>query len=201
MNSELNEKLNKFSAIILSDAQKMRREIEEECSRIKEERISKVHDELLIDAYEKIQRTVSSIYKDDNEKVQSARNSAKKEILTAREKMIDEVFSEAEKRIFAFTDTDLYDNWLAENIIKVDSQTGTGRKTLFVREKDKKRAENAALKTKDPKNICITGTKSIIFGGIKLKNEDKNIIADLSFDSLLESERNEFLQKSGLSVD
>ena len=72
--------------------------------------------------------------------------------------------------------------------------TGEGKKTVYVLEKDKKEAEKSGEK------VVVVNEAGFI-GGVRVVNDDLGIIADYSFGEELSEAKEDFLQKSSLSIE
>ncbi len=202
MDSILNEKLNQFSAVVLSDAQKKRAEIEAENEMIKKQKNDEAQNEFLKDAYEKIQSAVTKIRREDNEKVLMAGVNARKEIFAAREKIIEDVFNEIKENLLSFTKTPDYAQWLKRQIQKAAEEIGEGEKTVFARKEDMELV-NRIIKDIPGENAQITAEEigEDILGGVKVRNDVHGIISDCTFDELLAGKKADFLNRSGLSIE
>lgn len=203
MSTTLEEKLAEFSAAVLAEAQRKRAELEAENEEIKSRKIDSVQDEYLNKAYGIIQSGISEIRKADNERVLSAQNASRRELLLKRESIIDEVFNKAAEKLRAFTQTEAYTEWLEKKLIQSVRLAGKGDKVVYARQEDAAAVTEAIAKI-PAENGSIAFEKSensVLWGGIKLKNTVSNILIDYSFEELLASARADFLQKSGLRID
>lgn len=202
MDGNINEKLNNFNAKILSDAQKRRAELEMENQNIKKKKIDKAQDEFLNNAYHIIQASIGSIKKSDNEKILTAEVNAKRELLLKREEMINNIFERVNARLADFMTGDEYKQWLGKKVEKAYSQAGNGEKTIYARAEDLAYVEEFVKKLDDKEGITVlTAGDKELFGGIKLKNNVKNILIDYSFDDMTAAAKSEFLQKSGMVIN
>lgn len=194
METELEQKLKKFYGTVLKDAEVQRDEIEKEITREREANKAAKEDEFLADAYMTIQKNITRIQKEDNEKVLHAELEARKDLLKKREQIIDDVFAEAETKIREYMKTSEYKKALAEKISAAIGELGEGAKTVNLVEQDKDVFDADC----GAKLVCVPDKEFI--GGVKVINEDKDIAVDYSYYELLCAQRDEFLQKSGLSL-
>ena len=203
MSTTLEEKLAEFSAAVLAEAQRKRAEFEAENEEIKSRKIDSVQDEYLNKAYSIIQSGISEIKKADNERVLSAQNASRRELLLKRESIIDEVFNKAAEKLKAFTQTEAYTEWLEKKLIQSVRLAGKGDKVVYARQEDEAAVTEAIAKmpTEDGSIAFERAENSGLWGGIKLKNTVSNILIDYSLEELLASARADFLQKSGLRID
>ncbi len=202
MDSILNEKLNRFSAVVLSDAQKKRAAIEADNELIKKQKNDEAQNEFLKNAYETIQSAVEKIRREDNEKVLMAGVNARKELFAAREKIIENVFNEIKDNLLAFTKTSDYSSWLLKQIKQASDEIGEGDKTVFARSEDVALINKiiSDIPDKDGK-ITVEEINEDIIGGIKVRNNTRGIISDCTFDEILAGKKTDFLNRSGLSIE
>ncbi len=194
METGMENKLKKFSGTILKDAEVMRNKIEEETQRERQARISAKEDEFLADAYMNIQRNITQIQKEDNERVLHAELEARKTLFKKREQIIDSVFALAEEKVREYMKTAEYKQKLAAKISSALDELGEGTKTVYLTDADADVFDAAC----GAKLECVAEKDFI--GGVKAVNTDRDIAVDYSYYELLLSERNSFLQKSGLTL-
>ncbi len=198
MDQLLNEKINRFSAIISDEANREREEIETKLGAEKEKRLSAKENEYLQEAYETIQADVELVKKTDNAKVLQEEIKARRELLRKREEIIDNVFSDVRERIDAFRQTGEYGEWLVKKTKDAVDEIGGGSVTVYVVPEDMKYAKKLA---KAAKNVTVEETDEEGFiGGVKVKSLEKRVTADYSLGGLLSEQREGFLQTSGLAL-
>ena len=194
MDSAMEAKLSAFSSSVLSEAKRQSDEMDKKTEEIRKEKTEKKHDEFLEDAYRMIQSGVAKIRRTESEKVIRAENDMKKEILSRREEIIDSVFSEAKKELEKFAGSEEYKVWFDKKLSLALNDTGDGKKTVYVTDRDieaAKKSGGEVLAVCDPSFL----------GGVRVVNSDLGIIADYSFGEMLSEARNDFLQKSSLSIE
>ncbi len=194
MDTLIEKKLEKLSGTAISDAQKLRDKIEKELEEERKTRITSKEDEFLANAYMEIQKNISQIQKEDNEKVLHADMAARKELLLKREAIIDRVFLEAEKRIEEYVKTDAYKESLKEKIKSAISELGEGRKVVYLTE-----ADALVFDKSLPAELELVSEEGFI-GGVKVINKDTDVAVNYSYYELLNEQRAGFLHKSGLSL-
>lgn len=194
MDSAMEAKLSAFSARVLSLAKKRSDETDEKTNEIRKAKTEKKQDEFLEDAYRAIQSGVAKIRRTESEKVLRAENDMKKEILSRREEIINSVFSQAKEELSKFSESEEYRVWFDKKLSLALEGTGEGKKTVYVLEKDKKEAEKSGEK------VVVVNEAGFI-GGVRVVNDDLGIIADYSFGEELSEAKEDFLQKSSLSIE
>ncbi len=194
MDSAMEAKLSAFSSRVLSLAKKRSDETDEKTNEIRKAKTEKKQDEFLEDAYRAIQSGVAKIRRTESEKVLRAENDMKKEILSRREEIINSVFSQAKEELSKFSESEEYRVWFDKKLSLALEGTGEGKKTVYVLEKDKKEAEKSGEK------VVVVNEAGFI-GGVRVVNDDLGIIADYSFGEELSEAKEDFLQKSSLSIE
>ncbi len=194
MDSAMEAKLSAFSSRVLSLAKKRSDETDEKTNEIRKAKTEKKQDEFLEDAYRAIQSGVAKIRRTESEKVLRAENDMKKEILSRREEIINSVFSQAKEELSKFSESEEYRVWFDKKLSLALEGTGEGKKTVYVLEKDKKEAEKSGEKV-------VAVNEAGFIGGVRVVNDDLGIIADYSFGEELSEAKEDFLQKSSLSIE
>lgn len=194
MDSAMEAKLSAFSSRVLSLAKKRSGETDEKTNEIRKAKTEKKQDEFLEDAYRAIQSGVAKIRRTESEKVLRAENDMKKEILSRREEIINSVFSQAKEELSKFSESEEYRAWFDKKLSLALEGTGEGKKTVYVLEKDKKEAEKSGEKV-------VAVNEAGFIGGVRVVNDDLGIIADYSFGEELSEAKEDFLQKSSLSIE
>ncbi len=198
--SNLTEKINTFTSLVLKDAEEKRKKLLENVEKEYTERIDAKETELLQEAYENIQQNLHDAQKDANARVLHAELDAKKKLILRREEIISEVMKAAKEKVVEFTKTDEYEKWLISKIEKALFEVGKGNKTVYISSDDirlKEKIENIA----DTGKITVEAASEKDFiGGAKIINNDRKISVDYSFKEMLSEEKQKFLQSSGLAL-
>ena len=195
MDSNINQKINNFSAIILSDAQKKRLELEKANNRTRNERVQAARNEIQNETDEKVRHTVSNIKKTANERVINAELNEKKELLKKREYMIKSIFDEAEDRVCQYINTESYRQWLEDKVKNIYNEVYP--QIYYVREEDIELVKNVLCELGEDGPNVIKADDEKFLGGIRVKSA--NILIDFSFGELLQNQKDNFLQMSELT--
>lgn len=198
--SNLTEKINTFTSLVLKDAEEKRNKLLENVEKEYTERIDAKETELLQEAYENIQQNLHDAQKDANARVLHAELDAKKKLILRREEIISEVMKAAKDKVVEFTKKSEYETWLISKIEKALFEVGKGNKTVYISSDDirlKEKIENIA----DTGKITVEAASEKDFiGGAKIINNDRKISVDYSFKEMLSEEKQKFLQSSGLAL-
>ncbi len=116
----------------------------------------------------------------------------RRKLLSYRGELVDQLFSDVEKRLAAFTETKEYDAWLLSRAER-HAELGPGVVWL-ARGADIGRLEKAAKKA----GAGLEEDASIRLGGIRLRSGAR--LYDETFDAALRAERERFTIESGLSI-
>lgn len=200
MDKILEEKLRNFSALVMADARKKSDKLTTEAEEKSKEILNENEDKFLTDAYSEIQKSVLKYSKSDNERVLHTEVDAKKQILKKREEIINRVFSNAAQKIKEFMNTPEYEQWLLNITKKAFAELGEGSKTVFVIADDLKFSDKIKELSADKTEVLEANSDGFI-GGIRAFNNERHLSVDYSFNELLEAQKDEFLQKAGLSIN
>lgn len=195
-NSE--EKISKFVQAITAYAEEQRDKIRRETEEFKSQRLLKAEQDVLADAYQLIQKENRSMRGEGIREISRRDLAARKELLTRRSQIMDEVFSRAEQQILAFTSTPAYTD-LLRRLFQESAAFLPAEGTVYTvsRRDEPLIPELSAL---CPAGSRIEAADDIRLGGVRGENAESGLIADNTLDSRLELERDEFVRTSGLTV-
>ncbi len=198
MDNKTSEKLDKFTKIVMDDAEKMRDEFLAGMDEEKAAVLKRKETEFLEEAYKKIQDSVNQSRRKDREMVLQAETEARHELLLLRERIIREVFTEVNDRLRAFRKTEQYREWLIRKTKKALAEAGSGDCVIWAAPEDVDfiKAEFAGGQVTVEEE-----TDKHFGGGVVVMNTDHHIAVDYSFRTLLADQKKDFLSHSGLSVD
>ena len=198
--SNITEKLNIFTSLVLKDASAKREKLIEDVEKEYAERIGEKETELLQEAYNTIQHTIQDARKDANERVLHAEIDSKKKLILKREEIIEEVMSDAKREIVRFTESEKYGEWLLDKIEKALFEVGKGAKTIYI-SSDDIRFKEKIEQIPDMSGINVEASPEHDFlGGAKVLNTDRKVAVDYSLKEMLALQKQAFLQNSGLTL-
>ncbi len=203
MDNAMTEKINRFSNLVLDDAEHQKEEL---LTRIDEEKKSRLEDkenEYLAEAYDEIQEDIDNVRKENNTKILKAETDARRAVLLKREEIIAKVFDAVKSKLTDYMSTPEYGKWLIDTARAAMEETGKGTKLVYVSEDDMRfEKEIIALGTESGFKVEVEAVRDVDFlGGVKVFNRDRRVTADYSLGELLEEQRAEFLQTSKLTID
>lgn len=191
---DLEKKISILSKSILDEAEKEREKLISDIRERKNSAVTEKENELLSDAYDDIQKTVTKYSKENNERILKVEMDLKKGLIKKREQMIEEIFLEVSKRLEEFCESPQYKDWLIKAAGLAVSQTGNGE--IHLLKKDGKYKDDIADAFPDC-SVTADADDSLI-GGVTSVN--KNIASDCTIKEKLEEQRVNFLKTSALSI-
>lgn len=198
---KFNEKLNAFTSLVLNDADTKRSDLLEKVQKKHDTMINAKENEFLEEAYESIQHSIADAKKAANEKVLRVEIDAKKQLLLARENIINEVMEDVKNKLAEFTKTKEYENWLITKTQKAIFEVGKGSKVIYISSDDLRYKTKLESIDCDGHISVEAAAEKDFMGGVKVFNPDRKVGVDYSFKEMLAEEKKEFLQKSGLTID
>jgi V/A-type H+-transporting ATPase subunit E len=200
---QLVNKLNKFSALVMEDAEKKRDALVEQIRKEKQDQLEEKENEFLSQAYEEIQKNITQVKKEDNERILHMELESKKRLLLKRENIISDVFDAVSAKINHFMEEEQYEAWLMNKIEKAFTEVGEGSKVIYLTKRDLRFQEDILKHfSQEQDEISIEATEERDFiGGVKVFNAGRRISVDYSLKELLAQQKNTFLQTSGLTIE
>lgn len=170
VNNEVDEKINK----IISEAESQ-----------KILQIEKTEDEALLNAYNKIQKSVRDIESKYRRMLALRQQQLKTDSLRQRENLAQKVFESVKKQICEFTASEKYKSYLI-NLIKHENINADS--VIMISEKDLK-YRNVLH---DISGCKVETDPDILMGGISIVDLKNGIVNDKTFDSALEEQQKNF---------
>lgn len=170
VNNEVDEKINK----IISEA-----EIQ------KSHQVKKTEDEELLNAYNKIQRSIRDIESKYRRMLALKQQQLKTDSLMQRENLAQKIFDAVSKRIYEFTVSEKYENYLI-NLVK--NEKINKNFIIMISEKDLKYSNVL----QDISGCKVETDPDIVMGGISIVDTENGIAVDKTFDSAIKEQRKQF---------
>ncbi len=187
------EKLRQFEEYIKQSAALERDMIASELSDYREQELKSAEETVLGEAYNIIQARIADMQKELFQSLSRTRFNAHKELLEYRAALEDEFFSQLKKRLFDFTETGAYKDYLTRAADKVLTSVSAEDYTAQLREQDV-----ALFSLACGGRIKAEPVSGISIGGVKIVTG--RLIADYTLDSALKKSRESFYERSGLSI-
>lgn len=180
------EKVKEFERRALEEAERKRRKNLKEINfKVKEESQKGLREVELI-SKEKVDYELYKLTQIKNKEIQHAKNTSKKTLIILRNEYKENIFSNVEKRLYEFTNTNKYKNYLINNIKKILDYTTE----IYLTKKDMK--YESIIKEELEVDILISESNDDFIGGFKAVMVNKNIIIDNSFKAKLLDEKEKF---------
>ena len=196
---DLNEKLNIFQQIILSDAARERDALLSEVEQARQAKLSAAEAELRRETEARVQAQASAISGQMGQKISKQLLQDKRIIATRREEMSREVFSLVRQRILDFTQTEEYLPHLKKLYREAFEALGNPYDgVILLREADMQYAKE--LSTVLPGRHVTFQAGSFTLGGLIVDCHSKLLRADQSYDTALGDLDGHFAELFGLSL-
>lgn len=179
------EKLDKFVNSVNNEVDEKISKIISEAELQKKIQIQKTEDEALLNAYNKIQKSVREIESKYRRMLALKQQQLKSDSLRQREILAESIFESVKKQICLFTDSEKYQNYLISLVKNEDVRKNS---VIMISEKDMKYSEilNNMFKCK------VELDTEIEIGGITIVDNDNGIVIDKTLDSAFEEQRKSF---------
>lgn len=170
VNNEVDEKINK----IISEVESQ-----------KKVQIQKTEDEALLNAYNKIQKSIREIESKYRRMLALKHQQFKSDFLRQRESLVESIFESVKKQVCLFTDSEKYQDYLTSLVKSEDVHENS---VIMISEKDMKYREILSSMFK----CQVEADPEIEIGGITIVDNDNGIVIDRTLDSAFEEQRKNF---------
>lgn len=193
------EKLGKFSEMVMQDAYRKKNERIRQAEQEKQELIAASEIQYLQKAYEKIQEAVKRFDKEYNEEISKAIVESKEAMFNRRDEIVRSVFDNVKKRLQEFVKGNEYPAYIQERLAAAAREAGEGKILVTVNEEDM--ALFGEIRSRLGVDFELAESDEDIIGGFLITNSDKGLVWDYTFLSRLNREREDFLVRTGLSIE
>ena len=188
MDEKIKQSFRKLKHAVLKDVQKKAEEqsknIENETERI----LSKKRTEFTAEADKKVASEISKAQHKLQSEILDFDMKTKRSLILQREKLVNSLFEDVEKKLCDYRQTEEYVKLIYQKAQIALEICGNGS-IVYARTDDAEKLSGIDIKQCD------------ILGGIKAENRENGIIADFSFEIMLEEARAEFLKTGGLTIE
>lgn len=197
--NKIEEKFNKFSYMVMKQADAKKKELISEAEKDSIETITEKEIMFLKKAYGQIHESLVRIEKDHNEEVSKAILESKQTLFNRREEILQQVFSNVKEKLQAFKSNDEYENYMIKTILQALELTGQGEILIYADSDDIPLVEE--IRTKSGTRFELFESEEQLVGGCVICNKTKGLMYDYSFIDRLNAERASFLENYELSID
>jgi V/A-type H+-transporting ATPase subunit E len=188
------QKLEQFRRLVLSDAEQKRDEILEELDRKAKEKLEERRRELSALYSKKSRQEKERMQRQTNERIAQFQTQQKRELLKAREAVVEQVFDQVKEKLAAYVQTAEYGERCLNEIQALKNvQPGRVIATVFKEDTILRKALEAA-------GYQVETTEDCYLGGCTLLIPEGNMQIDLTFRSKLERARESFLETYQLEL-
>lgn len=196
---ELSEKLDRFTALLLSQAAAENERTMQELKEKHDAALSSAEDQILLEAYTYIHGEVSRIRSEQGRKVSRHLLECKQALYRRREEIAGEVFSLVRERIGAFTTTPAYAGQLRARLLEAAARLeGAEDLALYLRSADL--PLGAQLREALPGRSLDIHPGPFVLGGLILESDSLRLRLDASYDTAMEELSGHFASLVGLSL-
>lgn len=196
---ELSEKLDRFTALLLSQAAAENERTMQELKEKHDAALSSAEDQILLEAYTYIHGEVSRIRSEQGRKVSRHLLECKQALYRRREEIAGEVFSLVRERIGAFTATPAYAGQLRARLLEAAARLeGAEDLALYLRSADL--PLGAQLREALPGRSLDIHPGPFVLGGLILESNSLRLRLDASYDTAMEELSGHFASLVGLSL-
>ncbi|MGN0621018.1 MAG: V-type ATP synthase subunit E [Porcipelethomonas sp.] len=178
-------KLERFTVSVNSEVDGQIKAIIDDAEKLRKEQLSRAEDEALLDAYNKIQKSVREIEGSCRREYALKQQSLKTDVLKHRGELIESIFSAVRQKIEDFTGSAEYESYLLSLADGEDAGEGT---VIAVSPKDRAFSEKLEKKT----GFHVETSDKIKLGGLEIIDSGRGIVIDKTLDSNLEEQRKNF---------
>lgn len=194
---EQSAKVDSFVEAIMKESEKKRELIEQETQQIIDKEIAKCESELRRESYNYIQKRTAAIREDVGRDIAEKQLAERRELFLRRAEITDDVFAKAALRLSAFVQTPEYGTFLAESAARLQEKLGKSL-IFYIRPADRKVMNDITAKLSA--ECWFEEDTSIKIGGLKASDVCKKLFADDTLDVRLSSQRDWFMENSGLNI-
>ena len=178
-------KLEKFSESVNSEVEEHISKILGEADELCSEKLEKAEDDALLDAYNKIQKSVRDTEAKYRRMYALEEQKFRMDVLKHREELSDKIFGGIEKKLAEFAASEKYGDYLFSI---AEGENLSGRGEIAVSPRDKAYGEKLGEKY----GCEVKLDDSIELGGLMIIDKEQGMIIDKTFDSAIEEQKKAF---------
>ena len=195
---QIEEKLSKFKAAVFADAQSEYDKLMAEIKAKQEKELDESEDEILDSVRNYVHDTVAEMRNAPNLKLGAIEAENTRLLLKKRDQMTKNVFDLVLEKLNSFTQSEEYSLFLCSVLQKLKAVTGD-KIIIYVKESDIVKMSSYFMAISPDAEI--KADKTIVYGGLKILDSEKNIFIDESLDTRLLAQYTYFQEMSELFLD
>ncbi len=193
-----NRQTNNFLNAIQKFAEEQKNKALSEAEEFKAREIKKAEDEGLKEAFELIQREMSSMKSEIAKKTSKRAMEGRKKLFLRRTEITNQVFEKVKNRLIDFTKTSDYKKYILKSVKAVADELKSHNIIIYVKPDDMKYLKDISDILNGKCNV--TESNSIIIGGIRGYSAELGLVADETLDTKLEIQKDWFALNCGMKI-
>lgn len=191
-------KIDTILSAIREEAARQQNQIQQQTEQKMKDELARAEAEVLQETYDMIKRRSAAIRQEAGQRISQNEQSARHSLLQRRQAIMDEIFVSAAERLKDFAASADYPAFLQKSAARMAQTAGGASVTLFVRPDDLAAAEDLKKAFSGQAELCADET--IRIGGLRAELPGKRLRLDDTLDCRLESQREWFMEHSGLTI-
>lgn len=187
--------LSDFLTAIMNEAELKKEKIRKETRLFVAKELEEAENEVLKESYDYIQRTAGQIRSAAGKMVSVASMNANRKLLLRRTEIFDEVISVVKQKLYDFSKSDGYVQFLKASATKITERFVGQDFTVYISKQDEDKA-TVISEMFDGKSVVVDS--SVRLGGLKAVNAANTICIDDTLDTRLLAQSEWFRSNSGL---
>lgn len=182
------EKLQRFTESVNIEVEEHITKIINEANEQSRNALKSAEDEALLDAYNKIQKTVKETEAKYSRMYALEEQKMRMDSLRHREELSEKIFSDIEEKLYSFAKTPSY----ADYLMKIVAEENYSKcAVLSLSPNDSKYSDKLSAKT----GCEVRLDDSIKIGGVMIIDAERGVVIDRTFDNALEEQKKSFSSK------
>ncbi len=195
---DANSKTNSFLQAIEKYAEEQKNAMRAEVEAFREEQLARANEEGTAAAFAFIQTEKASFTAALAKEKSQKETAVKRELFGKRNKMVESLFAEAEKKICNFVKSNKYKGYIEESAKAIGAYVGDAETVVYLSSRD---VSYTPVVKKYIKNCTVQPDDTIRLGGIKANCAEMSIMLDETLDTKLEIQKKRFVAESGFTVE
>lgn len=193
-----NEQTNNFLNAIQRFAEEQKNKVVSEAEEFKAQEIKKAEDEGLKEAFELIQREMTSMKNEIAKKTSKRTMEGRKKLFERRIEITEEVFGKVRDKLISFTKTSDYKKYILTSVKSIAEVLKSDDITIYVKADDLKYSND--IISAIGLNCKVAQSGNIEIGGVKGYSVSLGLVADETLDTKLESQKDWFTANCGMKI-
>lgn len=196
---DIESKIKRMSDSVINSVNAEKRRILAEAQAKSENELNSLASRLDGETKEQIEKYRKEISFEHRKAISKVKLDSKHTLVSERNKLTEEIFNSVRKRLVEFCgNKEEYGDYLISRIAQCAEQMGCEKISIFLGEKDAGFSDIVKEKCSMVSDVILD--KKINVGGFKAVSQSGNISVDMTFESRLEGERENFAQYCNIEI-